>query len=190
MNAIELLTKQHRTVEELFTKFQRSSRGKDSVAEQILREMTIHSAIEEQVLYPLTRKMVPALGDLVLRSLEEHTVVKWEIASLAMMDAKNERFVPKMNVLKELFMTHVEEEEHELFPKLQKELGSSKLDQMGQQLEQAQESLTSGRRPARPRAAQPPRAASPAARRTRATGRSKPATAKRASRGSRSRASR
>jgi hemerythrin-like domain-containing protein len=159
MNAIALLKAQHREIEELFAKLDgtsaassrrglhqgSASRGKDSIAEKILRSLTIHIAIEEQVFYPAVRRLVLREGETVLESLEEHNLVKWELASIAMMDSKNERFQAKTKVLRDLVMHHLEHEEQVLFPAVQKALGAAKLSLIGDELEKAREAMTAGR---------------------------------------------
>ncbi len=52
---------------------------KQDVVERIVRELSIHAAIEEMVFYPAIREAVED-GDvdkMVLESLEEHHIVKW-----------------------------------------------------------------------------------------------------------------
>jgi hemerythrin superfamily protein len=163
MNAIALLKADHRAVEDLFTKLDDATRGKDAIAEAIFRLVTIHTSIEERIFYPAARKLVPAVGELVFESLEEHTMIKWELASLAMMDAKNERFEAKIKVLRDVLMRHIEKEERELFPRVQKALGAARLNQLGAELEKAREAIAPARgrareQPAPRRAARTPRA--------------------------------
>lgn len=61
-NAIDLLMTDHRKVEELFSKVQAGSGGKDAV-EKIVRELSRHDAIERELLYPLVREKVPTEGE-------------------------------------------------------------------------------------------------------------------------------
>jgi hemerythrin superfamily protein len=163
MNAIALLKADHRAVEALFMKLDDATRGKDAIAEAIFRLVTVHTTIEERIFYPAARKLVPATGELVLESLEEHMMIKWELASLALMDAKSERFEAKMKVLRDVLMRHIASEERELFPRMQRALGAARLNQLGAELENAKEALTTpvGRarqQPALRRAARSPRA--------------------------------
>jgi hemerythrin superfamily protein len=52
-DAIALLKADHRTVEELFEKFENARPGsKQSIAEQICNELKIHTMIEEELFYP------------------------------------------------------------------------------------------------------------------------------------------
>src|ERR1700730_11542792 len=92
MNAIALLKADHRAVEELFHQLEVKSRGKKPLIEKLVRELSIHSAIEEEIFYPAVRKSVPGAQGQVLESLEEHNVVKWELSALASMNEGDERF--------------------------------------------------------------------------------------------------
>ena len=101
--------------------------------------MSRHAAIEEQVFYPVARATVPGTEDVVLESLEEHHVVKWVLSELDGMDSAAERFDAKMTVLIENVRHHVEEEEHEFFPKVRAELDRKMLAEVGRALEAAKE---------------------------------------------------
>ena len=53
--------------------------------ERIVRELSIHAAIEEMVFYPAIREAAEQqddVDDMVLESLEEHHVVKWVLSEL------------------------------------------------------------------------------------------------------------
>lgn len=87
MNALALLKKDHATVKALFEQFEkiREDEGKlvnarkRSIVGKIIRELSIHAAIEEQHFYPAIRNAMKKKEDVgeVLEALEEHHVVKW-----------------------------------------------------------------------------------------------------------------
>jgi hemerythrin superfamily protein len=138
MNAITLLKNDHKTVEDLFKRFEklgpRAYKSKYDVVERIVRELSIHAAIEEMVFYPAIREAVEQqddVDDMVLESLEEHHIVKWTLSELDGMSAEHERYDAKVTVLMESVRHHVKEEEKELFPKVNKLLGRSTLDELG-----------------------------------------------------------
>src|SRR5690349_2792933 len=96
MDAITLLKNDHKTVEALFKRFEkagdRAHAQKRKIVDQIIEELSVHAAIEEQVFYPVARGAVPETEDIALESLEEHHVVKWVLSELEDMDPKHERF--------------------------------------------------------------------------------------------------
>jgi len=139
MDAITLLKQDHKTVEKLFKQFEKSTRPAEQrkLAQKVIRELSVHAAIEEMVFYPAVRGRVPKTEDTVLESLEEHHVVKWVLSELEDMAPDHERFKAKMTVLIESVRHHVKEEESELFPDVRKEIRRKELADLGSALEKA-----------------------------------------------------
>lgn len=140
-DALTLLEDDHKSVEALFAKFekagQRAYKTKRGLVDHITEELSVHSYIEEQVLYPAAREEVTkARGD-VLEALEEHHVVKWQLNELVGLPAEDERFTAKVTVLIENVRHHVKEEESELFPLLRSAMDRTRLEALGVELEKA-----------------------------------------------------
>src|ERR1051325_3843733 len=75
MNAIELLTADHKKVKGLFEKADDLEGGKLKVIfDQIKRELETHTYIEETIFYPAVEK-IQELKDMVRESLKEHNQV-------------------------------------------------------------------------------------------------------------------
>jgi hemerythrin superfamily protein len=141
MEATKLLRQDHQTVEKLFKRFEqagdRAYKSKRKIVDDVIRELSIHAAIEEQVFYPGVRAAAKKQEDLVLESLEEHHIVKWVLSELEGMDPKDERFDAKVTVLIENVRHHVKEEEQEMFPSVRKALSRKELEELGERLQQA-----------------------------------------------------
>jgi len=141
VDGITLLKNDHRTVEALFKKFERAGdrayKTKRKLADQIISELSVHAAIEEQVFYPATREYVDSAEEDVLEALEEHHIVKWTLSELDGMDPKDERFEAKVTVLMESVRHHVKEEEEDMFPKVRKAMSRSALADLGERMDQA-----------------------------------------------------
>jgi hemerythrin superfamily protein len=141
VDAITLLKEDHKAVEKLFKSYEKAGdqayKTKRDLVDSMIQELSVHAAIEEQVLYPEIRRLVPDQEDMTLESLEEHHVVKWVLSELEGLDPQNERFEPKVTVLMELVRHHVEEEESDLFPAVREALGRKPLQDIGDALEQA-----------------------------------------------------
>lgn len=136
MDAIELLTSQHRDVEKLFERFTRAD-GPDErerIASETISELRLHTTIEEELFYPAIREQGDELEDSVLEDLEEHHVIEVLLDELESMQASAERFVAKFTVLTELVTHHVEEEEDEQFPLVREKVGDARLAGLGQQM--------------------------------------------------------
>ena len=117
-----MLKNDHQQVEDLFRRFEqagdRAYAEKRQLVDRIIEELSKHAAVEEQVFYPATRMTVPGTDDIVLESVEEHHIVKWELDELKDLDPRDERFDAKVTVLIENVRHHVDEEESEYFPKV------------------------------------------------------------------------
>jgi hemerythrin superfamily protein len=141
VDAITLLKTDHKTVNELFKKFEKAGDGahktKLKLVEKIIHELSIHAAIEEVAFYPFVKGVNDTITDDVLESLEEHHVVKWLLSEIEGMDPKDERFDAKVTVLIENVRHHVEEEEQDMFPAIRKAVSRSDLEELGELLARA-----------------------------------------------------
>ena len=138
MKATDLLMKQHREVEVLFTKLSKSqeTRQKKSIAAELRLTLEVHMAIEEDIFYPAYREAVESeAGDaLALEAHEEHHVVKLLLSELPHLDTAHESFRAKMTVLQQLIERHVQDEEQRMFPEALKLLGKTRLEELGDEL--------------------------------------------------------
>ncbi|MET8139422.1 hemerythrin domain-containing protein [Sphaerisporangium sp. NPDC005288] len=141
MDAIVLLKDDHKTVEKLFKEFEKAGekayKEKQRIVEQVIRELTTHAYIEEEIFYPTARQDVPDTAEHVLESVEEHHVVVWMLSELRDLDPQDERYDAKMTVLMENVRHHVEEEEQEWFPQVREAMGRNKLQELGERMEKA-----------------------------------------------------
>jgi hemerythrin superfamily protein len=96
--------------------------------------LTVHTYVENEVMYPRVREMLPDLEDDVLESYEEHHVADVLVVELASMKPDDERFTAKTTVLIENVRHHMKEEEDDWFPKVRSGLGRKALQQMGAEI--------------------------------------------------------
>jgi len=153
-DAIVLLREDHKEIRRLFREYRKAgddaTATKKRLARQILEALTVHTYLENEVMYPRTRSLLPALEEDVLESYEEHHVADVLSAELAMMSPSDERFDAKMTVLIESVLHHIEEEEQDWFPKVREALDRATLREIGDQMVQAREKAP--RHPAQPSA--------------------------------------
>jgi hemerythrin superfamily protein len=140
-DAIELLAADHRAVEQLFRHLAAAGEvgaveNQRDLAQRIVRELSVHAAVEEQVLYPAVRTLLPEGDRLADTSLEDHAEVKRALADLDGRDPSDDGFEPCAARLAELVRSHVAEEEGELFPALQA-AGRERLQELATALERA-----------------------------------------------------
>jgi hemerythrin-like domain-containing protein len=141
MDALTLLKGDHEAVETKFAKFEalgpRALKSKAAIVAEVIEALSVHAAIEEQVLYPALRDRMADDEGQVLEALEEHHVVKWTLSELDGMDPSHERLDAKFTVLIENVRHHVKEEENELFPKVRRAFTRTELADLGEALADA-----------------------------------------------------
>ncbi len=153
-DAIVHLKDDHKEIRRLFTQFEKAGDGaektKGKLVDQIIEILTVHTYIENEVMYPRVRELLPDLEDDVLESYEEHHVADVLVMELSTMKPGDERFDAKTTVLIENVRHHIEEEEQEWFPQVRSGLGRKTLQEIGAELIAARKKAP--RRPSQPSA--------------------------------------
>jgi hemerythrin superfamily protein len=153
-DAIVLLKADHKAVKRLFREFEKAgdeaTKQKGDIVRRIIEELTVHTYLENEIMYPEVRKLLPELEDDVLESYEEHHVADVLCMELWSMDATDERFDAKTTVLIEVVEHHIEEEEDEWFPQVRDGLGRKQLQDMGARMQEAR--ATAPTKPTQPSA--------------------------------------
>ena len=153
-DAIVLLRDDHKQIKRLFREFQqagdRATKTKGSIVEKIIEALTVHTYLENEVMYPEVRKLLPDLEDDVLESYEEHHMADVLCVELSMLRPEDERFEAKATVLIENVEHHIEEEEEDWFPKVREGLGRKQLQVIGEQMLQRRK--TAPTKPSQPSA--------------------------------------
>jgi len=138
-DAIAILKEDHREVEQLFKRFEKTSgaQARRRIVESFTEALAQHTAIEEQIVYPWAREYIEDEDDTVLEAVEEHRVAKWLLTELAATSPDDERYEARATVLIEVVRHHVEEEESELFPDLRDVATRAELLDLGDELRAA-----------------------------------------------------
>lgn len=123
-DAIKLLTEDHNKVKKLFKEFEKLSKkndeeGKEELAAQICKELTVHAQLEEEIFYPAVREAIDD-DELMNEAMVEHGSAKDLIAQIQSMAASDPMYDAVVTVLREYINHHVEEEQNEMFPKVKK----------------------------------------------------------------------
>ena len=153
-DAIVLLKNDHKEILKTFKDFEKAGDEayvrKGQLVKKMIELLTVHTYIENEVMYPQVRELLPDLEDDVLESYEEHHVADVLVMELVGMKPDAERFTAKTTVLIENVRHHIEEEEDEWFPKVREGLGRKALQEMGEHLLAAKKKAP--RTPAQPSA--------------------------------------
>jgi len=109
-DAIVLLKADHQAIREQFRRFadagENATVAKGKIVDTIIGLLTVPTFIENEVLYPEMRALLPDLEDDVLESYEEHRVADVLVAELAARAPDAERFDAKTTVLIENVTHH------------------------------------------------------------------------------------
>lgn len=138
ISATDLLKKQHRKVEKTFSALEKGNGDGAALVESLANDLAAHMAIEHEFLYPAAAEVD---GEMVSEAFEEHAIAEIALKRLMAVEPGSEIFHARVTVLKELIEHHVEEEENELFPKLEKKLGKARLEELGTEMKARFEQL-------------------------------------------------
>ena len=143
-DAIVLLKADHKEVQKLFRDFEKAGKRaevtKGKIVDRVIELLTVHTYIENEIMYPRVRDLLPELEDDVLESYEEHHVADVLSSELYAMKPSSERFDAKMTVLIESVRHHIEEEERDWFPKVREGLSRKVLQELGAEMIEAKKS--------------------------------------------------
>ncbi|NML13562.1 hemerythrin domain-containing protein [Azohydromonas caseinilytica] len=140
MDAIELLTGQHRSLEALMKAWMEAEAWqREALFKRVGDELTVHLSSEEQIFYPAVK--AHRTEDILLESLEEHLSLKRVMADLLALSPDDPSFEAKFHVLKEQAEHHHKEEEEHLFPKVKQLLEPMARSTLGEQMHGLQQQL-------------------------------------------------
>jgi hemerythrin superfamily protein len=132
MDALTLLTEQHKEVDELIAELEgsRKSRKKEERFKELADKLAAHATMEEQLFYPAVK--AKQTKEILLESTEEHLAIKRVLADMLRLDVNEDQFEAKLAVMKHQIEHHAhEEEEKMLFPKVRKLMSKDELEALG-----------------------------------------------------------
>lgn len=141
-DALELLKSDHREIEQYFEMME-AARQTGSVDEQrhvaqsVVHGLSIHAVAEEELVYPLMRKVLDDGDSLVEDALEEHQRAKELLDTIDGGDPASPEVGQAWDELVPLIKHHVQDEEGEDFPKLLAAVGQERLYELGDKLAKA-----------------------------------------------------
>ena len=118
-DVIQLLRDDHKLVRSLFALYAKARNGeKPQIAHRIIRELTIHAAVEERVVYPAFRSVFKD-PQVMYEAIEEHHLIQVLLEKLNRFrpGPGSTTFDARFHVLRDLVKRHVDEEESHIFPK-------------------------------------------------------------------------
>ncbi|MDQ3979416.1 MAG: hemerythrin domain-containing protein [Actinomycetota bacterium] len=136
-DAVDVIVSDHRHVEALFSRVETGPTLDQAVLDELIRELSIHAGIEEQVLYPAIRNKVDGGEGIADHSLDEHQEAKELLASIEKGGVDDPQTPELLRKLIASVREHVQEEEGQILPKLRSSIAPEALITMGEALEKA-----------------------------------------------------
>jgi hemerythrin superfamily protein len=138
-DAIEVITTDHREVEQLFVLIQATDGVNDldiraDLAQRIADDLTLHTSIEERVLYPAVRRFVDDGDTLVEEAEKDHQEIRNLIAEVRELAPDADDFVAAFGRLQQTVAHHVQEEERTLLPQFKESVSGEMLYELGDAL--------------------------------------------------------
>lgn len=138
-DAIELIKRDHRNVEEMFSQYERTQDPDERtrIAHDAVHELAVHGEIEELRFYPRMREVLPNGDQLADEAIGEHVEAKQTLNEIDSMTAHDDGFHERMTELMAEIRHHVQEEESEMLPAIREQLSAEELADLGEKLQDA-----------------------------------------------------
>jgi hemerythrin-like domain-containing protein len=140
MNAIQLLKNEHETAKRAFGQIQAASgEQRGQLWAKLKSELKVHEEMEEAALYGPVAQEVGA-KDQALKDWQEHHHEEVEelealVQEISGLDPIADEWMEKVEELQETLEHHIDEEEGDIWPRIQQAWDQSKLEHAGQQME-------------------------------------------------------
>jgi iron-sulfur cluster repair protein YtfE (RIC family) len=146
VDALTLLKDDHDKVKAMLDKLDKTTERAEVTRrdglQALKQELTVHEAIEEEILYPALKEFAKT-RDIALEAYEEHHVVDTIMSELEQTPVSDETWGAKLTVMKENLEHHIEEEEDEMFRQARRVMDQSELSELGDRMAARKEELRS-----------------------------------------------
>lgn len=112
------------------------TRRREELRDRLLRELEIHTQIEDELFYPAVRDVSPLLSI----AHAEHRQIDDQLATVMRTAPDDPEFVAEVRMLEKTLRHHTMEEEQRMFPQSHA-LGDERLEELGDRLQRRQEEL-------------------------------------------------
>jgi hemerythrin superfamily protein len=150
---VSVITKDHREVEWIFAQLesgQGSPQHRRDLADHLTTELVRHSEAEEIYMYPPARKSLPGGDQVADHEIAEHAEVERTLKDLEGVDATDSTVDDLVGKVIADIRHHVQDEEQQLLPRLQKACGTDELLELGRIVVRAKASAPTRPHPSAP----------------------------------------
>jgi len=122
MDGITLLKRDHDSLRILFTLFRDLTddqlEKKERVADEIIKDLCVHMAVEEKLLYPLAERYLHHGTAFAREGLDQHLKIERALSDIMYIKPLDPYFDDKMRYIMDTAEAHFRQEEEMLFPRL------------------------------------------------------------------------
>ncbi|GAA4615306.1 hypothetical protein GCM10023195_67410 [Actinoallomurus liliacearum] len=129
-DVVELITQDHRTLEELFDELQKDTERRPELLDKVAALLTAHSRAEEERVYPVVAKDAGE-RDEAEHGTEEHHEAEDMLERLRAMPPEGREFEERLKEFIDAVKHHVEEEESDILPALREAVSAERLQELG-----------------------------------------------------------
>ena len=144
MDAIETLEKDHDRIRSLFAELDETTEPQElqDCFDKLSNILTIHAEAEEQVLYPEANNC-QGTGELIAKGYEDHDKGDQMVIEIKSINPSESEFKQKVKELQSFMLSHLEEEEKDLFPKVRQGMDDRKLEKLATEIKHTKAEVAS-----------------------------------------------
>jgi hemerythrin-like domain-containing protein len=129
-DAVTLIKNDHRLLEDLFAQLQAGKGDRQKLVDEITARLTAHAEAEEQQVYPAIKKADPGEADGVDHAYTEHAQAMHLLRKVRNLTG-SPHFDEAVNAFVAAVKHHVDEEESDVLPALQRAVDAATLERLG-----------------------------------------------------------
>jgi len=136
MDILDLIRKDHRQIENLFSEIERTGNTQKLYGyfNQLYEEISLHTEVEEKIFYPAISNYQNT-ERLVDEAQKEHNEIKQMLEDIESFSPISDEFKQKLSELKQAVKHHIQEEENEVFNQVQEWMSKPEREQLGNEFE-------------------------------------------------------
>lgn len=152
MDIITALVEDHNQIKRIFTEYEMATTdaAKESIFNRVRHAVVVHDPAEQLRFWPEVRHVIPEGEELVSRCIDEEDKLKHLLAKLERMKPNQADWDPLFEEFKHGVLQHAKDEEHRVFPKVQRSFDADALERMGAQFAAAKQATPTHAHPLAP----------------------------------------
>lgn len=141
-DAIAQLKKDHENLKGIMAELEKAAYSHDERLSELFKRFrdtfNLHDRLEDEVLYPEMQKH-SELKDFALKGWQAHHIVEVGILELRLLPFSSDWWAPKFAVIQQSILTHMDEEENQFFPQVEKIMSQEVLSRLNKEMNDLRE---------------------------------------------------